>query len=599
MRTVRLPALLAGVLLPLVMVTPAVAAPSSVAPGAPGAAAVWTPADKHGFGTAASPASKVWYTLEHGELTEVYYPDLGTPSLRDLQLIVTDGRTFADLERDATTSQVSLADPESLTYRQVDTARSGRYRISKTYVTDPARSTVLVDVTVESLTGAPYQVYAYVDPALSNNGMDDSGSCGSGRLLASDTSNASALVASPDFAQTSCGYLGTSDGWTDLRSDYAMDWHYMSAPNGNVVETGRLKVDGVGQRHVTLAVGFGATTSAALAAGQASLSSGFPAVSSSYAAGWHAYLAALKPPPASLGTGRQRTTYDVSAMVLAAHEDKIYRGGFIASPTMPWVWGTGLENPSGAYHLVWSRDLYEMATALIAAGDTAAANRALSYLLDRQQKPDGSFPQNSTVDGTPHWTNVQLDEVADPIVLAWMLHRTDATTYGQHVKKAADYIVANGPSTAQERWENQGGYSPATIAAAIAGLVCAADIARANGDRKSATAYLKTADGWQRSVKSWTVTTNGPLATRPYFLRLTKDGNPNAGTTYNIGDSGPNGMDQRAVDAERTVLAPLQPRRLRRAAHRRSLGHRLPAGVAGQPVEQPVHHRSDLAHLRR
>jgi len=232
--------------------------------------------------------------------------------------------------------------------------------------------------------------------------------------------------------------------------------------------------------------------------------------------------------------------------VLAAHEDKSYRGGFVASPTMPWVWGTGLENPSGAYHLVWSRDLYQIATALLAEGDSAAAGRALSYLFDRQQKPDGSFPQNSTVDGTPHWTNIQLDEVADPIILAWMLHRTDATTY-QHVKKAADYILANGPSTPQERWENQGGYSPATIAAEIAGLVCAADLARANKDTKSATTYLKTADAWQKAVKGWTVTTNGPLAPTPYFLRLTKDGHPNAGTVYNIGDSGPDGVDQRAV----------------------------------------------------
>jgi len=213
---------------------------------------------------------------------------------------------------------------------------------------------------------------------------------------------------------------------------------------------------------------------------------------------------------------------------------------------MPWVWGTGLENPSGAYHLVWSRDLYQIATALLAEGDSAAAGRALSYLFDRQQKPDGSFPQNSTVDGTPHWTNIQLDEVADPIILAWMLHRTDGTTY-QHVKKAADYILANGPSTPQERWENQGGYSPATIAAEIAGLVCAADLARANKDTKSATTYLKTADAWQKAVKGWTVTTNGPLAPTPYFLRLTKDGHPNAGTVYNIGDSGPDGVDQRAV----------------------------------------------------
>jgi glucoamylase len=234
-------------------------------------------------------------------------------------------------------------------------------------------------------------------------------------------------------------------------------------------------------------------------------------------------------------------------MVLADSEDKANRGAFVASPTMPWVWGTGLENPSGAYHLVWSRDLYEMATSLLAAGDRAAAGRALAFLFDRQQKSDGSFPQNSTVDGTEHWTNVQLDEVADPLILAWMLGRRDSTTYTRHIRPAADYVVANGPVTPQDRWENQGGYSPATIAAEIAGLVCAADIARANGDGKSAASYLTTADAWQRSVAGWTVTTTGPLSSRPYYLRLTKDGRPDAATTYDIGDSGPNGVDQRAV----------------------------------------------------
>ena len=407
--------------------TPAAsAAPTSTAPGAPGASADWTPADKHGFGTATGTTSKVWYTLEHGELTEVYYPDLGTPSLRDLQFLVTDGATFADRERDATTSAVQLVDPRSLTYRQVDTATSGRYRITKTYVTDPGRSTVLLDVSFQSLTGRPYQVYAYVDPSLTNDGMDDSGSCGSGSLVATDGHTASAVLAAPAFAQTSCGYLGTSDGWTDLRSDYALDGHYSSAPNGNVVQTARLKVDGLGQQHATLAVGFGSTAAAATAAAQGSLAAGFPAVSSAYAAGWHSYLDSLKPAPACLATTDQRRTYDVSLMVLAASEDKANRGAFVASPTMPWVWGTGLENPSGAYHLVWSRDLYEMATSLLAAGDRAAADRALTFLFDRQQKADGSFPQNSTVDGTEHWTNVQLDEVADPLILAWML-RPDAT----------------------------------------------------------------------------------------------------------------------------------------------------------------------------
>ncbi|MDQ3929654.1 MAG: glycoside hydrolase family 15 protein [Chloroflexota bacterium] len=176
--------------------------------------------------------------------------------------------------------------------------------------------------------------------------------------------------------------------------------------------------------------------------------------------------------------GLQRTTYDVSAMTLAAHEDKTYRGAYIAPPSMPWVWGTGLENPSAAYHLVWSRDLYQIATALLADGDRAGAERALTYLFERQQKADGSFPQNPTVDGTQKWSNTQLDEVALPIVLAWQLGRNDGTTYRSHIKPAAEYVVANGPQTPQERWENQCGYSPATIASEIAGLVCAADIAR-------------------------------------------------------------------------------------------------------------------------
>ena len=136
---------------------------------------------------------------------------------------------------------------------------------------------------------------------------------------------------------------------------------------------------------------------------------------------------------------------------------------------------------------MWARDLYEIATALIADGDRAGADRALDYLFDRQQKPDGSFPQNSTVDGTPHWGNLQLDEVADPIMLAWQLGRTDAATVHRPHQEGGGLhrrAIPNAPFTPQERWENQSGYSPATIAAEIAGLICAADIARRNGDAR-------------------------------------------------------------------------------------------------------------------
>ena len=213
------------------------AAPSSTAPGAPGAKAFWTPANKQGFGTSTTTQSKLWHTLQGGELTEVYYPDLGTPALRDLQLIVTDGRTFTDRETDATNQHVELVDKRSLTYRQINTAKSGRYRIIKTYVTDPARNALLVDVRFQSLTGRPYQVYAYVDPSLSNDGNDDSGTTSHGALLTQDAAAGSALVAEPSFGRTSTGYLDASDGWVDLRDDHRMDWQYRSSPNGNVVQT--------------------------------------------------------------------------------------------------------------------------------------------------------------------------------------------------------------------------------------------------------------------------------------------------------------------------------------------------------------------------
>src|SRR5215212_9997088 len=518
------------------------------ASGAPGDKAVWTEADKDGFGTSTTTGSKVWYTLDDGELTEAYYPDLGTPSVRDLQLVVSDGKTFAERETRATKHKVQLVDKRALVYRQINTDKSGDYRITKTYVTDSTRSTLLVDVSFKSLSGKPFQVYALHEPSLDNGGDDDSGAVSAEALVATDEGIASALTASPKLGKKSTGYKGTSDGWQDLRRDYRMDWSYTSSPDGNVVQTAMLPVDGVENRDLTLSLGFASSANDALEEAQTSLATGFDQAQTEYRAGWQAYLASLEPPPTSASeSGLLRKTYNVSVMALAAHEDKTYRGAYIASPTMPWVWGRGLENPSGAYHLVWSRDLYQIATALLAAGDRAGAERALTYLFERQQKPDGSFPQNSTVDGTPHWGNTQLDEVAFPIVLAWQLGRTDGTTYRGHIKPAADYIVANGPATPQERWENQGGYSPATIASEIAGLVCAADIARANGDRATSNRYLRIADDWQSNVDKWTVTTNGPLASHPYYLRITKDGNPNAGTTYNIGDSGPNGIDQRRV----------------------------------------------------
>jgi glucoamylase len=216
---------------------------------------------------------------------------------------------------------------------------------------------------------------------------------------------------------------------------------------------------------------------------------------------------------------------------------------------MPWVWGTltlaGTEG-SGPYHLVWPRDLYHVATAQQALGDEAAAIRLLEYLW-RVQKPDGSWWQNTEVTGQEHWTSTQMDEVSLPIVLAWWLGRTSAADW-EHVRAAADYVVAKGPYTRQERWENQDGWSPNTIATEIAGLICAADIARKNGDAARAERYEDTADAWQRSVEDWTATDSTEYySPAPYYVRVTKDANPNDGSDYNLGDNFPRPVDEREI----------------------------------------------------
>jgi glucoamylase len=452
------------------------------------AAEHWTAADKRGFGTAHDTRSKVWFTLGDTGMEEVYWPRIDRPAVRGLTLRVGD-----EHERSAATGRIERPDPRSLTFRQVVTAKDGGWRAIKTYVADPARDVVLVDVEVRSLDGRARRVSADVEPGV-------------------------------DMAHRAHTALV---GRPALRPGH------------------RLPVDGVGSTHVTLALGLAHSASTARRAARASLTEGFAAIAARYAEGWHAYLGSLSPRPASAAP--YAALYDTSLMVLAAAEDKTYRGASVASPSMPWAWGHNtIEKPSGVYHLVWSRDLYQVASAQLAAGDRAAAERALDFLLFRQQKADGSFPQNSEVDGTEHWTQLQMDQVALPIVLAWQLGRTDPESIAK-LRLAGELLLKKGPLTGQERWENQRGWSPATIAAEIAGLICGADLLRRTGDPVTAARWEAVADTWQRDVERWTATTNGPLSARPYYLRVTKDRAPNRPTTYNVGDSGPSAADQRRV----------------------------------------------------
>jgi glucoamylase len=538
---------------------PAPADPSSGAAPDRGARSTWAEADKTGFGTARTRRSNVWFTLQDGRVSEVFYPDLSTPSTRSLELVVTDGRTFTDRASEDADVVTTRPDERSLRFQQVGTARSGRYRITTTYVTDPRRDALVARVRLESLDGGHYRLYALHDAALANSGMDDSGRTVGSTLVATDGSQqvASALVSRPRLGRTSTGLLGRDDGWTDLERDQRLDEGARSAGPGNIVQTGRVTgVTGLpGEQRATLVLGFGRTGTEAARTAEAAARAGGRAAAARYDRGWHRYVRSLKQVPASAATVRRQ--YLASALVLAAAEDKLNPGALVASPSAPWVWGdevTDLSSPSGAYHLVWSRDSYQFGTALWAMGDKAAARRTVDWLFEVQQEPDGSFPQNSDVEGTPVWSELQLDEVALPIALARLVGRDGPKTY-RGVKKAADFLVRfrdeesglRAPYSPQERWENQAGYSPNSIATQVAGLVSAADIARTNGDRRSARRWLEVADRWQSKVMDWTVTTNGPLSDSPYFLRLTKDGRPDRGTEYGIGDGGPSAVDQRRV----------------------------------------------------
>ncbi len=187
--------------------------------------------------------------------------------------------------------------------------------------------------------------------------------------------------------------------------------------------------------------------------------------------------------------------YYLSANVLKASEDKTYPGAIVASLASPWgqsvpagVLSNGEPSYFGSYREVFARDLYEAVTGLLADGDVATARAATLFLFDRQQLPNGAMPRNSLLNGeaAPDTGGTQLDETAYPILLAYLTGLGgDKTLYTDHIRPAADFLVANGPSFGVERWEEQTGYSPSTIAAEIAGLTAASAIAAAAGRHRA------------------------------------------------------------------------------------------------------------------
>src|SRR5437588_9869436 len=403
-----------------------------------------------------------------------------------------------------------------------------------------------MQVHFEPLVGdlSTYKLYVRFDPTINGNGRGGSGNGGgdSGIIdtstghnvpVAFDTatkSNAanrdyavpvySALDASSPFIQVSNGFVGTaSDGLVQLDASHSLTTTYTQANDGNLVQTAQADISHGGQ--LTLALGFGTKQADAVSSAEGSLSTQFSQLIKSYEAGWAAYDAGLNaPPPNFSGVSGSRwhqlvAEYYLSANVVKASEDKTFPGAIVASLASPWGQAVSAGDPNnlyfGSYREVFARDLYEAWTGLVLDGDLATAHEAVNFLFNNQQQPDGSMPRNSLLNGktAPDSFNTQLDEVSYPIIMAYQLNMTKADLYQNHIKPAANFVISHGPSFGPERWEEQGGYSPSTIAAEIAGLVAAADLARANGDSASAAVWLGVADDWQRSVKGWTVTTTG------------------------------------------------------------------------------------------
>ncbi len=559
------------------------AVPAASAPDGPGALSYFDLARKDCVGTARNTTSKVWFTLADGVLSDVYYPTIDNTNVQTLQYIVTDGSTFTDLQTRDTTYTVQLLDSRALDCRVTTTASSGKYRIITDYLTDPNRNTLVMQVHFIPLVGSlsNYQLYVRYDPTINGNGGGGSGNGGgdTGVLDSSTghtvpvaydtvtTTNAvnrtyavpvySALDASRPFVQVSNGFAGEpSDGLVQLDNAHKLTTLYAGAQDGNLVQTAQVDLSHGG--NLTLALGFGTTQSSAVSATEGSLATPFSQIQKSYEAGWHAYDAGLHAPPTHFGSLSAAQfkplvdEYYLSANVIKASEDKTFPGAEAASLASPWGQAVSAGDPNntyfGSYREVFARDLYEAWTGFYVDGDLQTARDLVNFLFNSQQLPDGSMPRNSLLNGklAPDSFGIQLDEASYPILMAYQMGMTDSTLYANHIKPAANFIIGHGPSYGVERWEEQTGYSPSTIAAEIAGLVAAADIAKINGDTASAQVWLGVADDWQRSIEGWDVTTNGPLANHPYYIRLSKTGDPNAAISYNLGNGGPT-LDQRSV----------------------------------------------------
>ena len=568
---------------------PASAAPAAAGTAAsdgPGAASYFDLARKDCLGTAENTTSKIWYTIADGVLSDVYEPTIDNTNVETLQYVVTDGSTFTDLQTRDMTYTVQ-ADPTGMECTITSTDAKHGFELVTSYITDPQRDTVLMSTRIEPTKGSTadigaLRIYARLDAHVNGDGGGGTQNAGGNTGVIdprtgipvvysanTTTEAANRAYAVPTYmamtatsaGQASVGYEGTaSDGLTQLDAVRTLT-PTTSAADGHIVATENVTPGRGSGGQFTLALGFGRSQQQALGTAAASLRTPFPLTAWAYANTWNAYDRTLSRPPRSVSGQSEQTirkTYYLDANVLKASEDKTFPGAVVASLASPWGQAVNAGDDVngepvyyGSYREIFARDSYEAFTGFLADGDLATARAQAKFLLDDQQLPTGEIPRNSLLNGkaAPDTGGDQLDETADPILMAYLsgLGGDDAL-WTEHIRPAADFLVAHGPSFGVERWEEQSGYSPSTIAAEIAGLTAAAAIAREHHDSADAAVYQAAADDFQRSVQSWTVTSTGPDSMSPYFIRLSKTGDPNATTSYNLSNGGPTVAQDTVID---------------------------------------------------
>jgi glucoamylase len=557
-----------------------IGSPGQEAAGAPGAASYYDEGRKDCVGTAANSSSKAWYTVADGTLSDVYAPTIDNTDVKSLDPIVT-GPGFTALQPRDMTYTVAPLDATGMACEVTAHDAAHDFNVVTDFITDPSAEAVVMRFRLIPLPGAPSGLHLYLrfNPLLNGHGGGGTDNAGGesativptadGPVPLSYSTNSftdavnrsyatpiyATLAASTPFPAVETGFAGTaSDGLTELDTSGGLTSTAPDASNGNVVQTVEL-----GSGSQTVALGFGADSQAALSSALTASAAPFQATYAAYQGGWRAYDGGLRSPH-SFGhvDAAQVRAYYLSANVLKASEDKTFAGATAASLASPWgqavtagqTASDGFPPYFGSYREVFPRDAYETFTGFLVDGDLATARQMVQYWFDDLQLPNGSFPRNGLLNGkaAPDTGGLQLDETADPILAAWQAGMAgDASLYVDHIRPAADFLVANGPADGVERWEEQSGFSPSTMADEVAGLVAAAAIAQVQGDTASERLFAATADNFRRLILATTVTDNGPLSSQPYFIRIDKTGNPDQAFSYTLGNGDPNSYDQRAV----------------------------------------------------